>query len=65
MNHADPRLAPAQAIVDAAMQTARDRGESARMVGTIGDSIRQLVTDRIKTFMDPISLAAAVIWWLE
>ncbi|MBB4642715.1 Fic/DOC family protein [Rhizorhapis suberifaciens] len=49
MNHADPRLAPAQAIVDAAMQTARDRGESARMVGTIGDSTRQLVADRIKS----------------
>ena len=48
-NHADPRLAPAQAIVDAAMKTARDRGESARMVGTIGESTRQLVADRIKT----------------
>lgn len=48
MNHADTRLAPAQAIVDAAMQTARDRGESARMVGTIGESTRQLVADRIK-----------------
>ncbi|RZM36950.1 MAG: cell filamentation protein [Sphingomonas sp.] len=48
-NHADPRLAPAQAIVDAAMQTARDRGESSRMVGTIGESTRQLVADRIKT----------------
>jgi len=48
-NHADARLAPAQAIVDAAMKTARDRGESARMVGTIGESTRQLVADRIKT----------------
>ncbi len=48
-NHADPRLAPAQAIVDAAMQTARDRGESGRMVGTIGESTRQLVADRIKS----------------
>jgi cell filamentation protein len=48
-NHADPRLAPAQAIVDAAMQTARDRGESSRMIGTIGESTRQLVADRIKT----------------
>lgn len=47
-NHADPRLSPAQAIVDAAMQTARERGESARMVGTIGESTRQLVADRIK-----------------
>ena len=47
-NQADPRLAPAQAIVDAAMKTARDRGESARMVGTIGESTRQLVADRIK-----------------
>lgn len=49
MNHADPRLAPAQVIVDAAMQTARDRGESARMVGTIRESTRQLVADRIKS----------------
>ncbi|NBB42309.1 Fic/DOC family protein [Sphingobium yanoikuyae] len=48
-NHADPRLAPAQAIVDAAMQTARDRGESGRMVGTIRESTRQLVADRIKS----------------
>ena len=48
-NQADPRLAPAQAIVDAAMKTARDRGEAARMVGTIGESTRQLVADRIKT----------------
>ena len=47
-NQADPRLAPAQAIVDAAMKTARDRGESARMVGTIGESTRQFVADRIK-----------------
>lgn len=49
MNHADPRLASAQAIVDAAMQTARDRGEGARMIGTIGESTRQLVADRIKS----------------
>ena len=48
-NHADPRLSPAQAIVDAAMQTARDRGESARIVGAIGESTRALVIDRIKT----------------
>lgn len=48
-NNADPRLAPAQAIVDAAIKTAQDRGESARMVGTIGESTRQLVADRIKT----------------
>lgn len=47
-NQADPRLAPAQAIVDAAIKTARDRGESGRMVGTIGESTRQLVADRIK-----------------
>ncbi len=48
-NHADPRLSPAQAIVDDAMQKARDRGESARMVQTVGESTRQLVADRIKT----------------
>lgn len=49
MNHADPRLAPAQSIVDAAMKAARDRGESARMVGTIGESTRRFVADRIKS----------------
>lgn len=49
MNHADPTLAPAQAIVDSAMKMARDRGESARTVGTLGESTRQLVADRIKT----------------
>lgn len=48
-NHADPRLAPAQAIVDAAMQTARDRGESSRMIGTIGESTRQFVAERIRS----------------
>ena len=48
-NHADPRLAPAQAIVDAAMQTARDRGESSRMIGTVGESTRQLVAERIRS----------------
>ena len=47
-NHADPRLSPAQAIVDAAMKTAADLGESARMVATIRESTRQLVADRIK-----------------
>ena len=47
-NNADPRLAPAQAIVDAALKTARDRGESARMMTTIAESTRQLVADRIK-----------------
>ena len=47
-NNADPRLAPAQAIVDAAMKTARDRGESARTVGTIAASTRHLVAERIK-----------------
>ncbi len=48
-NNADPRLAPAQAIVDTALKTARERGESARMVNTIAESTRQLVADRIKT----------------
>ena len=48
-NNADPRLAPAQAIVDAALKTARDRGDSARMVSSVGESTRQLVADRIKT----------------
>lgn len=31
------------------MQKARERGESARMVNTVGESTRQLVADRIKT----------------
>ena len=48
-NNADPRLAPAQAIVDAALKTARDRGESARMLSSVGESTRQLVADRIKS----------------
>lgn len=47
-NNADPRLAPAQAIVDAAMKTARERGESARTIGTIVESTRHLVAERIK-----------------
>lgn len=48
-NSADPTLAPAQAIVAAAMKMAQDRGDSARAVSTIGESTRQLVADRIKT----------------
>lgn len=48
-NNADPRLAPAQAIVDAAIKTAQDRGDSARVVGSVGESTRQLVADRIKS----------------
>src|SRR3546814_3328821 len=42
-HHADPRLSPAQAIADAAMKTAADRGESARMVATIRESTRQQI----------------------
>jgi len=48
-NLADTRLAAAQGIVDAAMQTARERGEGARMVASIGESTRQLVADRIRS----------------
>jgi cell filamentation protein len=48
-NNADPRLASAQAIVDAALKTARDRCDSARMVSSVGESTRQLIADRIKT----------------
>lgn len=47
-NLADSRLAAAQLIVDTAMQTARERGESARMVNSIGESTRQLIVERIK-----------------
>ena len=48
-NNADPRLAPAQAIVDAAIKAAHGRGENARMVGTVGQSTRQLVAERIRS----------------
>ena len=48
-NHSDPRLSPAQAIVDTALKAARDRGDSPRLVSTVGESTRQLVADRIKT----------------
>lgn len=47
-NLADTRLAAAQAIIDSAMQTARERGESARMVTSIGESTRQLIAERIR-----------------
>src|SRR3546814_17773203 len=47
-NHADPRLSPAQAIVDAAMKTAAARGESARMVATQRETTRNTVDDRTK-----------------
>lgn len=48
-NNADPRLAPAQAIVDDAMRIARERGDSGRAVTAVGESTRQLVAGRIKT----------------
>lgn len=48
-NLTDTRLVAAQGIVDAAMQTARERGESARMVTSIGESTRQLVAERIRS----------------
>lgn len=47
-NNADPRLAPAQAIVEVAIKTARERGESARTVSTIAESTRHLIAERIK-----------------
>lgn len=47
-NNADPRLAPDQAIVDAAIKAAHDRGGNARMVGSVGEATRQLVAERIK-----------------
>src|SRR3546814_12962585 len=40
-NAADPRLAPAQAIVDAAVQAARGRGERARALEATGESTRK------------------------
>ena len=48
-NLRDSRLAAAQTIVDTAMQTARARGESTRMITTIGESTRQLIAERIRT----------------
>ena len=47
-NHADPRLAPAQALVDAAIAAARTRGDSERSVGSAGESTRQRVAEQIK-----------------
>src|SRR3546814_11254447 len=47
-NHADPRLSPAHAIVYAAVKTAADRGESARMVATIRESPHPPVAARIQ-----------------
>lgn len=48
-NHADPRLAPAQALVDAAIATSRERGDSTRAIGAAGESTRQRVAEQIKT----------------
>lgn len=48
-NLADPRLAPAQTIVDAAMQLARDRGDSALSVTAQGEAARQRIADSIRT----------------
>lgn len=48
-NRADPRFAPAQAFVDAALAAARGKGESARAVDAAGDSARKVVADMIRT----------------
>ena len=48
-NAADPRLAPAQAIVDTAMQTARARGESVRAIDGAGESTRKAVAAVIRS----------------
>src|SRR3546814_990236 len=48
-NAADPRLAPAQAIVDAAVQAARGRGESARAIEATGESTRKAVAAVIRS----------------
>ena len=47
-NHADPRLAPAQALVDAAIAASRERGDTARAIGTAGEATRQWVAEQIK-----------------
>lgn len=48
-NAADPRLAPAQAIVDAAMQAARSRGDNARAIDATGESTRKAVAAVIRS----------------
>ena len=48
-NHADPRLAPAQALVDSAVAKARERGDGMRAIGAAGEAARQRVADQIKT----------------
>lgn len=48
-NAADPRLAPAQAIVDAAMQAVRARSESARAIDAAGESTRKVVAAVIRS----------------
>ncbi|WP_243645697.1 hypothetical protein [Sphingomonas sp. PP-CE-1G-424] len=47
-NRADPRLAPAQTIVDTAMQLARNRGDSARSVTAQGEAARQRIANSIR-----------------
>ncbi|GAA0463332.1 Fic/DOC family protein [Sphingomonas molluscorum] len=60
-NRADPRLAPAQALVDAAASKARDRGDDDRAVTKIEDATRKGVAARIRTGgkLDSESLGAA------
>ncbi|WP_058753264.1 hypothetical protein [Sphingomonas sanguinis] len=48
-NHADPRLAPGQALVDAAIAAAREHGGSTRVIGAAGASTPQQIAERIKT----------------
>lgn len=48
-NNADPRLAPAQAVVDATMRAARERGDGVRAVTALGHATREIVATRIRT----------------
>jgi cell filamentation protein len=48
-NLADPRLAPAQAIVEAAMGAARSRGDNSKAVDTVGEATRKTIAGKIRS----------------
>lgn len=48
-NLADPRLAPAQAIVESVITAARERGESAKAITSLGEATRRTIAGKIRS----------------
>lgn len=56
-NRADPRLAPAQAMIETAQNAARARGDSARAIDATGEAARKSIASKIRSG-EPLDPAA-------